>query len=139
EFGEHIELGIENLHLVQVVTVLTHPPEGAPRSHLQPTDIDAAILEKPQIRLRKVLADHHDQPHLDEEARRVGEINRRAAEHLLHLAKQRLDAVQDNRTYHQQINHIVVHSSKTIRIRLRSTYRAEARAASASQVETPSD
>src|SRR5437762_7221893 len=50
------------------------------------------LFRSPPVGLREVLAHRGDETHLGEEARRVREIRRRAAERLLHLAERRFHA-----------------------------------------------
>src|SRR6266850_6146646 len=108
ELGEDVELRLEGLRLVQVVSVLAGPAQGAALGSLEPGDVHAAVLEEPQMRLREVLADGRDQVHRSEEARRVGEVGRRATERLVHLAEGRLDAVQRDGADDQEISHAFV-------------------------------
>src|SRR5438034_4010847 len=61
-------------------------------------EIDAAILEEPEVRLREVLAHGRDEADLGEEARGVREVGRRPAEGVVDLAEGRLDARSEEHT-----------------------------------------
>ena len=57
------------------------------------------------MRLGEIVADRRHQVYAGEEARRVGEIRRRAAEGLLYFAEGSLDAVERHRADHEQVSH----------------------------------
>src|SRR5438093_645321 len=130
EVGEHVELRVEGLRLVQVVAVLPRPAEGPPPGRLEAVQIDAAILEESEVRLREVLADRRDEADLGEEARGVREVRRRSTEDVVDLAEGRLDAVERDRADDEEVTHAGAPSRG-------STGRAGARAASASSAGTP--
>src|SRR5438034_8971411 len=66
-------------------------------------EIDAAILEEPEVRLREVLAHGRDEADLGEEARGVREVGRRPAEGVVDLAEGRLDARSEERRVGERV------------------------------------
>src|SRR5207245_10269467 len=100
---EHVELRVEGLRLVQVVAVLPRPAEGPPPGRREAVQIDAAILEESEVRLREVLADRRDEADLGEEARGVREVGRRSTEDEIGRAEGRLDAVERDRADDEEI------------------------------------
>src|SRR5207245_9275365 len=54
EVGEHVELRVEGLRLVQVVAVLPRPAEGPPPGRGEAVRIDAATLGEPEGALGEV-------------------------------------------------------------------------------------
>src|SRR5207253_6954158 len=105
ELCEYVQLGLEGLRLVEVVPVFAGPPERAALRGLEPGDVHAAVLEELQMRLGEVLPYRRHDVHGGEEARRVREISRGAAERLLHLAERRLDAVERDRADDEELTH----------------------------------
>src|SRR3989442_1295357 len=130
EVGEHVELRVEGLRLVQVVAVLPGPAERPPPRRRVAGQIHAAILEESEVRLREVLADRRDEADLGEEARGVREVGRRSTEDVVDLAEGRLDAVERDRADDERGTHAGAPSRG-------STGRAGARAASASSAGPP--
>jgi hypothetical protein len=62
-----------------------------------PTEIDPARLEKLQMFLREVGADHADDADGGEVAGRHGEVARRASQYSLNAARRRLDIIKRQR------------------------------------------
>src|SRR5438034_3807490 len=93
-------------------------------------EIDAAILEEPEVRLREVLAHGRDEADLGEEARGVREVGRRPAEGVVDLAEGRLDAIEGHRADDEEVSHAGA-------LARGSNGRAGAQAASGSSARTP--
>src|SRR6185436_8920370 len=86
---------------IDVFMVASAPVEGVSLGPLDALDVDIPLGENIQVVLRKVVADHADDPHRGEKAGAEREISRRPAQNTLGRAKWRLNGIESNRADYQ--------------------------------------
>src|SRR5207245_2796239 len=110
EVAEHAELGVLGVRSVQVVLVTAAPEEGLAAGHvLDVVGHHPTLLKHRVLLLAEVVANRPDDPRLDEEARREGEVHGGAAEHPLAVAEGSLDRVEGDRS-----NYYEAHGAGTV-------------------------
>ncbi len=97
EILEHVQVRFHRVGDVQVVLVIPLPMEGDPIRDLQPLEVDPPGGEHVERPLREIPSHDRDEAHGRQVARRQGEVGRRPADHAIHLAEGRLDAVERHR------------------------------------------
>ena len=92
---EHVQLRVDRLRDLHVRVVAAGPEERLNTGDLLDVlDVDPARLEDGELLGAEVVADHADNPHVGEEARRQREVRRRTAEDAFTSSERRLDGVE---------------------------------------------
>ena len=113
-FGNHrierlknVELSIQGAAFIQVVTVFTHPAEGAALGSFQAFNVDLMLAEHRDVLVFEIISDHGNHTHRSKITRSHGEIGRGAAQNFIDFTKRCLHGIEghradnQNRTTHQ--------------------------------------
>ena len=92
--GQDVQLGVEGLAVVEVISVLAGPAEGLARQDLHSGQVDVSGLQQGDVLLPEVVPDGRRQPNLGEVGGGDTEIGRRPAQRLRHLAEGGLHGVR---------------------------------------------
>ena len=105
--GQDVQLGVEGLAVVEVISVLAGPAEGLARQDLQSRQVDVSGLQQGDVLLSEVVPDGRHHPDLGEVGGGDTEIGRRPAQRLCHLAEGGLHGVVGDRTDYRNGTHAV--------------------------------
>ena len=98
---EDVQVRRQRLGLVQIVVVASLPAERLAGRLLQPLKVNIAGAQKVEVRLRKVFADHRDQPDGREETGRRGKVGSGTSEGFGGMAEGGRHRVEGHRPHHQ--------------------------------------
>ncbi len=107
KIGQDVQLGVEGLAVVEVISVLAGPAEGPARQDLQSRQVDVSGLQQGDVLLSEVVPDGRHHPDIGEIAGRNAEIGRRPAQNLRYLAEGGLHGIVGDRTDYRNGTHAV--------------------------------
>jgi len=104
EFPQDVQLDRERLGFVHRPFVASSPAEGLAARSPDAAHVHVPPAQLVEVLLGEIVTHHARHPHRRKEARRVGEIHRRPAQHVGHLAVRRPDRIErdgaDNQERH---------------------------------------